>query len=250
MLPPDQAIIEARKALEQLDTERALALVAVVGPEASPALRTQAFEIAATVHLIDGRAAAAQPLLEELYFLAPAFLLDDPSLPPRVTKMFDEEAARPHTRAVKLDLRPADDDLRGFVIGAAGATARVDMACRAAQSGAFLPVQTQFADGKARARLPSEGMFQCHAIAADRDGLPLGRLGTAKAPLPLASRKPPPPPPPEPVWKRWYFWTGIGGAVATGIVVTAVLASRKQELPAADITVDAPLQGAATIVRW
>ncbi len=249
-LPSAEAITAARKALEQLDYERAMALVRGIGPEAPPALRTQALEIGATAQLILGRAAIAQPLLEELYFLAPAFLLDDPSLPPRVTKMFEEEAARPHTRAVKLELRPTDDDLRGYWLLAAGATAAVDVACRPGAAGVFLPVQTFFSAGRARFRLPSEGGFQCFALARDRDGLPLGRLGTAAAPMLLTSRRPAPPPPPTPVWQRWYFWTGIGAVVVGGAVVAAVVATRKQEIPAADITVDAPRAQAATIWRW
>ncbi len=240
----------ARKAMELPDYEQAMGLVGRIGPDAPPLIRVQALEIGASVQLIYGRAALAQPLLEELYFMAPGFLVDDPSLSPSVTKLFDEEAARPHKRAVKMELRPREPDLRSFVLTAKGATAKVTLACRSGGKGPFLPVKTVLAKGLAQFRLPSSGAFQCHGVALDRDALPLGRFGTPKAAVIISSRKPLPPPPPPALWERWYFWAGVTAIVAGGVVTTAVLVARQESPPEADVTVELQPSGAATIWRW
>jgi tetratricopeptide (TPR) repeat protein len=49
---------------------------------------------------------------------------------------------------------------------------------------------------------------------AVRDSEPAPSLIEAPAPLP-----PPAPPPPKPVYKKWWFWTAIGGVAAIGLGV-------------------------------
>jgi hypothetical protein len=48
------------------------------------------------------------------------------------------------------------------------------------------------------------------------------------SPDPLQIRQPPPPPAPEsdPVYKRWWFWSGIGVVVVGGVVAAVLLSSR------------------------
>jgi len=43
-----------------------------------------------------------------------------------------------------------------------------------------------------------------------------------------AVREPPAPPVPDspPVYKSWWFWTAVGGAVAAGVVAGAVIGTR------------------------
>jgi len=245
---------EARAAVEELRYADALALLESIGPSDVAAIRAQTLEIAAVVHLIEGRSAKAQPLLEELYFMAPALLLDDPSLPPRVTKMFDEEASRPHKRAVELQLRPWGDDRRAFELTAGGATVRVDLACRGGAAGPLMPVQTTLVAGKARFRLPNLGRYGCHAVAVDRDGLPLGRFGTPAA-LAIVTSRPPParplPAPPAPAfYETWWFWTIAGSVVAGGVIATVVGLSDEQEVPDAEVSVELQPDLAVTILRW
>jgi hypothetical protein len=244
----------------------ALQIVQAIGPDAPPRQRVEALELYAVVLLIRGRSAVAQPLLEELYFAAPAFRLSDSSLPPRVTKMFEEEAARPHKRGVTLELHPVGDDPRQFALRTGGATRTVSLACRGGARGPYLPlaplsvtplsvtplsvtplsVTTVRQTDRVVFRLPNDGAFACHAVAFDRDGLPLGRLGTASAPFAVRSR---PPPEPPKLTERWWFWTAVSGVVVAAAVVTAVAVSADDPPPDADLTVKIP-SSAATLARW
>ena len=238
---------EARQAIEQLRYDDALALVAATGSDAPPNLRVEALEISATVHLISGRAALAQPLLQELYFLAPAFRLNDASLPPRVTKMFSEEAARPHTRAVEMKLDEWGEDPRNYRISAGGASHSVSLACRAGASGAFAPLQSKLIAGHAHFRLPNAGSFECHGVAVDEDGLALGRFGSSNAPHRITTRVPGDD---ESIAEKWWFWTTIGGVVTASIVATVVLTSQEPDIPPTELTVEPQALGTATILRW
>lgn len=248
---PVALVQRARRALEELRYEDALRLSRAVAPDAPGPLRMAAFEIRGIVHLIQGDGALAQPLLAELYANAPAFLLDDPSLPPRVTRMFDEEANRPHARAVTPQIKPRGDDLRAFTLVAGGETAEVALFCRTKRDGPPTQVQTRFEAGQADFRLPASGRFYCHALAVDAEGLPLGRLGTPDAPAIIASRMPPSPLPP-PVTEKWWFWTSIGGGVvvAGGAIAAAVLLSQRTDAPAAELDVTLSAQGLAPLVTW
>lgn len=243
-----EAIREARRAVEETRWSEGLALVEAIGPDAAPPIRMQALELRAVIHLLEGRSAIAQPILEELYFMAPAFTLSNPSLGPHVTKMFEEEAARPHKRAVSLELRPVGAELTSFELLAFGVTAKVQLTCRRGRSGAFRPIATRLTQGRARFRLPAQGAYACMAVAVDRDGLPLGRLGTSDAPLMVRSRLAPPPKPT--IVQRWWFWTAVSGVVVGAVVVGAVAATAPDAPPDADLTIDTSAQTAATLVRW
>jgi hypothetical protein len=247
MRTPAERLAAARRAVEELRYDDASASVTGIGPDAPPKQRVQALELRAAILLIRGRTAVAQPLLEELFFLAPAFRLSDPSLPPRVTKMFEEEAARPHKRGVVLELEPVGTDLRRFALRAGGATRRVTLACRVGDRAPYLPMATRLEQGRAAFRLPNEGVFHCHAVAFDRDGLPLGRFGTARAPFVLRSRSPPVVPA---LTERWWFWTAVSGVVVSAVVVSAVVLTAQDSPPDADITVQIPSSTTASLVRW
>ena len=260
-----EALREARKALEELRYEDALGWVRAVPATAPPTLRMQALEVAATVHLVIGRTALAQPLLEELYHLAPGFVLDDPALPPRVTKLFDEEAARPHRRSVRLRLGQHRGDMLGHLVTTRERPHAIRVSCRSGAKAPFVHVRGRWLGGRvlpaakmnpgssgptsARRwffRLPARSAFACHAVALDRDGLPLGRLGTARAPLILRPGKPPPPP----VYKRWYFWTGLSAAVVGGVVAAVVVSTNDEPVPpTSELTVSAT-PGSLALFRW
>jgi hypothetical protein len=229
----------------EADYDKALRLAEPLTLAAPAAIRVRALALAAVAHLILGDAARAEPVLADLYELAPGFLLDDPSLSPRITDAFDRAAARPHRRAVKLELRQNDGEPLGFWLLARGAAESVHLACRAGRAAPFAPLDLRAlapgADGRVwRTRLPSGGRFQCHAVAHDASALPLGRLGTPRAPVDVEWRLAPPPPEPALV-ERWWFWASIAGAaalVAGGIVVAVVATSAGTEPPEADVTLE------------
>jgi hypothetical protein len=243
---PEVALREARAALEELRYADALAAVERVGALAPLPLRVEAQAIGAVVHLLEGRPALAAPLILEVYQHAPGFLLDDASLPPTVTAAFDAEAAKTHTRGVNLELTRLKGDARGFQIIAGGETARVEVACRAGAEGPFLPLAVRRRSGASRFHLPGEGEHGCHAVALDALGLPLGRLGTAAAPITLRPLEPVVIPPPAPagddatVAESWWFWTSLVGAAATAAVTigVVVVAARGEAPPTADVDVD------------
>jgi hypothetical protein len=64
---------------------------------------------------------------------------------------------------------------------------------------------------------------------------PSATVATATDPLGISQSAPPEPQESPPVYKRWWFWTGIGAVVAGG-VVTGVLLSKKStpKSPACD----------------
>jgi hypothetical protein len=53
---------------------------------------------------------------------------------------------------------------------------------------------------------------------------------TPSVPL-LTATAPPPAPPRRPVWKRWWFWTGVGAVVAGGVVAAIVLSGARTVTP-------------------
>jgi hypothetical protein len=80
---------------------------------------------------------------------------------------------------------------------------------------------------------PATGRLSCAFVALSGAGLPLGRLGTATAPIAIS------PPEPKGLASRWWFWTGLGVLVAGGGVTTYFL-TRPHEVspPAAPFTLD------------
>ncbi len=42
---------------------------------------------------------------------------------------------------------------------------------------------------------------------------------------------PPPPPPPRPIYRRWWFWTGIGAVVTAGVVAGIVVGAERASAP-------------------
>jgi len=78
----------------------------------------------------------------------------------------------------------------------------------------------------APAPLPAPAV-QPSAAPAASDVPPSAAVATTPDPLGISQSSPPPEPQESPpVYKRWWFWTGIGAVVAGG-VVTGVLLSKK-----------------------
>jgi hypothetical protein len=178
--------------------------------------------------------------LASLYTLAPAFALRDPTLPPRVTTEFDAAAAERHPRGVTMVLRPSATESAAFEIVAGGETREVDLACRrSGYADAYAPVTTSRVAGAHYFRLPTASAYQCHAVALDDDRLPLGRLGSERAPFdvrPHAISD-------KPLSSRWWFWTSVGAVVVGGVLITYVATRPGDHAPPADATV--PLRMAA-----
>jgi hypothetical protein len=266
----------ARAALEDQRYSEALARArgVLAKPDAPARSRAEALEITATVHLIEGRAEKAKEPLAALYDLSPAFELEDPSLPPRVTQAFEEEAKRPHARAVSLYLQTPEarpDGGGSPEIVASGAPASVKLACRPDRAGPspFQPMPlAKEGDHYRISPLPSApSPLFCYAVALDADGLLLGRIGRPSNPVELRLPPPPrspspaqgapaaaaaapnqarggPPPPDKPgrsIASAWWLWAGLA-VVATAAGVTAIAAAAGSSDPApplADITATA-----------
>ena len=202
---------------------------------ASPrgARRAPALEITATAYLLEGRAAEGEPYVHALYELAPAFRLEDPALPPRVTASFAAEAGRFHGRRVPLAFRR---DGLGWLLESAQQNARLEVDCRPRTAGpnnAFEPLRLVHGHFD----LPGNHASACVALAFDEEGLALGRLGSKEAPVIL---EPKPSQTSTGVLGRWWFWTAVGAAVVGGIVL-GVVETRTKEVtaPQADFTTSA-----------
>ncbi len=226
------AIADARRAVEDQRYEDALAKLAPQLSSASRTTRAAALEITAIVRLLLGRQAEGREAASALYELAPGFALEDPSLPPRVTRVFDAEAALPHGRSVTMAIRPADGERGLFDVSVTQPAGSIDLACSAAKPPAFAPVAVKKSDVGFRFRLPTLAAHRCFAVARDAAGLPLGRLGSASHPVDVT-----PPPPAAPLVTRWWLWTAVGvvaAAVVTGVVAVT---QQPQRPPEADLTV-------------
>jgi hypothetical protein len=233
---PSERVHAARAALEDLRYDDAIADVRPL-LKGNPRWRVPALEITAVAELILGHTTEAKTRISELYALAPSFALADPSLPPRVTGVFDAEAAQPHPRAVLLQLRADSVDRQGFDVVAGGETASVHLACRRDRLEPFVPFPTTARGELYHFRVPTGRTYQCFAVALDKDDLPLGRLGREASPFNAVPR---PKPTDPPVYKRWYFWAIMLGAATTAGVTAGVIVQRSQANPPAptsDLTV-------------
>ncbi|MFO0588475.1 MAG: hypothetical protein U0441_13085 [Polyangiaceae bacterium] len=241
---PAKAIAEARRAVEDQRYDDALALLSPLLSSRSRGSRAAALEITAVVRLLVGKAEEGREAVASLYEMAPAFQLDDPSLPPRVTRVFEAEAAIPHARAVTLAIRPAEKERGLFEITTTQPAASIDLACASSKTAPLTPVAVTRITNGFHFRLPTLTAHRCFAIARDADALPLGRLGSATAPVNVAV---PPPPPETPIYARWWLWTGIA-AVAAAAVVTGVAigTSAPGAPPAADLT----LRPQQAVLSW
>lgn len=229
------AIADARRAVEDQRYEDALSILAPLVSSPSRKTRASALEITAVVRLLVGKTAEGREAVASLYEMAPAFQLDDPSLPPRVTRVFDAEAAVPHARAVTLSIRASAEERGVFEIAASQSARAIDLACAAAKPHKFAPVSVTRSREAFRFRLPTLAPHACFAVARDADGLPLGRLGSAARPVDVVV---PPPPAPTPLYTRWWLWTSVGVAVAAGVAagVAVAVTERPSSAPPADLT--------------
>ena len=243
-----RTLAAARAAVADLRLDAALALVAPLVSTPDPRTRVDALAVSAVARLLSGDTTNGGADVAILYAIAPAFSLDDPSLPPRVTRLFEAEAARPHARAITIAVRPDDSDPGAFRFSTSLRADRVALACRPSSTAAYRPVAAApELSGSFRVKLPTLHPHDCYATALDADGLPLGALGARGAPFSLAphllatSRSGHG----EGVLSKWWFWGSIGVVVAAAAIATVVVVeSRSQSSPPpADITV--PAHGAS-----
>ena len=254
-----RSVARARAAIEAVDYDAALSAVRPLLGSPTAWVRASALEITAVADLLGGRLADGRHALEQLYTLAPAFLLDDPTLPPRVTSEFEAAAARPSPRAVTPILRPVEGEALRFELRPGGATRRVTVACRNSDGEPFVALATNEVAGAWRFDLPRASPASCCAVALDEEGLAIGRLGTTKSPFDVrphpssraSSRASASAPPSEghAVTTRWWFWTGVAVVVIAGAAITYV-ATRPEgssTLPRSEVTISA-LKGAT--ISW
>jgi hypothetical protein len=223
---------------------------------ATRAQRLRALELTALSHLILGDEAEARTTFERLLDIDPAYQLSDQSGSPRISRFFDE---------VKKDVVPGFDvDLVAVLDHAAPpeATAgrRLEIDVRAT-SGADNVKQVVFlwrrrgeqdyreltaafrGDARWRVRLTPDASREAYAIEYYVEGRGLtdqtvARVASPEAPLSIAisagtgtSKKP--------IYRRWYFWAGIGGAaaLATGAVILGTSGPDDGTLPPGRVTV-------------
>jgi hypothetical protein len=249
-----ETLARARAAIESVDYDAALALVRPLLASPTARVRASALEITAVANLLTGHQVAGRQALEGLYTLAPAFLLDDPTLPPRVTSEFEAAGARPRARAVTPIVQPVLGDPAAFELRSAGATRSVAVACRTSAGEPFVAVETTPTSGGWRFELPRSAPTTCHAVALDEEGVAIGRLGTARSPFELrpqastVSRAAERTSSGGPVTTRWWFWSGVVAVVVAGATLTFV-ATRPAEpaLPRSEVTISA-LRSAA--IAW
>jgi hypothetical protein len=252
--PKDAAttIAEARRAIEDQQYDEALALLSPLLASSSRGTRASALELTAVVRLLVGKAAEGREAVVALYEMAPAFQLDDPSLPPRVTRVFDTEAALPHAHAVTLAIRASEAERGVFDLSTSQPATTIDLACTAAKSASFTPIavtRAGSAPGSSsssgfRFRVPTLAAHRCYAVARDADALPLGRLGSAAHPVDVVV---PPVAPPPPLYTRWWLWTTV--AVVAGAAVVAGVAAASQK-PAGPPTADLTLRPQRAVFAW
>jgi hypothetical protein len=231
--PPDRLLALARSEIEQLRYDDAIAAVLPLLSNASKRLRVEALEITAAAHLVVGRLSEGRAALAALYTIAPGFVLRDPSLPPRVTSEFDAAASESYGRTVAIVVRPVDSDAQEFDVVAAGDTAHFELACRSSEADSFVPMSTSRTSTSFRFRLPTAATYWCRAVALDADDLPLGRLGSDRAPFdvkPHAVRD-------HPITSTWWFWSALGALVVGSAAVTYAVTRSGPPPPAADATV-------------
>lgn len=240
------AIAEARRAVEDQKYDEALALLSPLLASSSRSTRASALEITAVVRLLVGKAAEGREAVVALYEMAPAWKLDDPSLPPRVTRVFDAEAALPHARAVTLAIRASEAERGVFELSTSQPATTVDLACTAAQPASFAPIAVTRAPGGGgfRFRVPTLAAHRCFAVARDADALPLGRLGSAAHPVDVTV---PPLAPPPPLYTRWWLWTTV--AVVAGAAVVAGVAAASQQ-PSGPPQADLTLRPQQAVFAW
>ena len=258
--PKDAAttIAEARRAIEDQQYNEALALLSPILASSSRGTRASALELTAVVRLLVGKAAEGREAVVALYEMAPAFQLDDPSLPPRVTRVFDTEAALPHAHAVTLAIRASEAERGVFDLSTSQPATTIDLACTAAKSASFTPIavtRAGSAPGSSsssssssssgfRFRVSTLAAHRCYAVARDADALPLGRLGSAAHPVDVVV---PPVAPPPALYTRWWLWTTV--AVVAGAAVVAGVAAASQK-PAGPPTADLTLRPQRAVFAW
>jgi hypothetical protein len=77
-------------------------------------------------------------------------------------------------------------------------------------------------------------------LRRDLDALPAPRLTPTTVPVgPTSTPVPPPPPRSTPIYKRWWFWTLIGAAVA-GATAGAVAGTTHRSGPAVNYRQEIP----------
>jgi hypothetical protein len=242
------AIDRARELFRSFEYDEAVEVLedVVTDPTGTAVSRVQAYELIGAIRVLQNRQEPAREAFSRLLALDPGHQIDDPDIPPRVTKLFravHDGGVEPAAPA--LDLRvppdpPADErlDLEVVASGDAEGVATIVVFARRAASESFEPHEARReGDAYVVAVEPlGEATLEVYVEARAPSGHVLARLATADEPRTIEAEAPRAEAPPEvvepatrPWYRRWWVWTIVGAVVAGGAVTGIVLGTRPEE---------------------
>ncbi|MCK5798143.1 MAG: hypothetical protein KAI47_13200, partial [Deltaproteobacteria bacterium] len=229
VLGPKKSLVEARRAFHKQDYERALKLLQPVAraPQATISQKVEAFELLGLSYLILGDERRARRAFENLLGLDPEHPLHDPTGSPKLKRFFLAVKAKvlpgydARQRRVRLGHRVPRDVRAGrrvelVVELLVGVAAVGEVSVRWRRSGSLI-----YQDVRSRGRrhrvaafvLPEDRVgyrIEYYVEARSPDGHVLARLGTASHPRSFDVAAASQSARGAPVYKRWWFWTGVG----------------------------------------
>ena len=238
-------LYEAQEYLAAIETLRPI----LGDPVATRAQRAQALEYLGLSYLILGKKGHAREAFENLLAIDPNYTLRDPSNSPKLRAFFEEVKSafvpgyKPTKPAVMEHAAPVGAvagrpvEIVAHVTDGAKRVADVTIFWRRRGLLEYSKDDLGNAGGdEARFRgfvtPPAETVayvLEYYLEAHDAVGRVLSRIGTPEEPLALDVAGAPIPPPPW--YKRWWFWSAVGGAVAAGTVAGILVGTEKHAPP-------------------
>jgi uncharacterized membrane protein YecN with MAPEG domain len=241
-----QKIAAARAQYLAQEYEQVIRLLTPVvqSPIATISEKVDAFELLGLSFLILGERDRARVAFENLLGLDPGHVLRDPTGSPKLKRFFEaaKESFVPGYKAhalVSLEHAAPSEAVAGrtaeFAARVVQGEAAVQTTVLRWRRAGLLTYRTVFLRGGGRRLgrfiLPPDAAdytLEYYVEARDKGGNTVARVGSPERPLSLSVKGTGAPPPP--VYKRWWFWTLIGAAVAGGIT-TGVLALTAEKAP-------------------
>ena len=238
-------LAQARHQYLSQEYERVIKLLTplVNSPAATIADKVEAYELLGLSYLILGETPSAREAFENLLGLDPAHVLHDPSGSPKLQRFFESVKARfvpgyQSRSPVTLEHAAPTSAVAGRMVELAvlvsqGKQAVAEVQLRWRRSGLLsydmIRFQRRGQSLSCSFALPADPTgyrLEYYIEARDSSSQVLTRLGSPEQPLGLevagraASHG-------EPFYKRWWFWTIVGGVVVGAATTGAVLGSRK-----------------------